>query len=138
MTDMENQQTPNMELPRPVNNPDGLNLEGVSGGVPELQPTSEAISASSAPKTTTVGGPQSVTSIISNGAAVSAAQSPLITDSPSIADDVDLIEKEWVNKARQIVERSKADPYVQNKELNIFKADYMKKRYGKDIKVASE
>lgn len=55
--------------------------------------------------------------------------------SPAIADDVDLIEKEWVTRARQIVDQTKQDPYLQNKEINKVKADYIKKRYNKDIEL---
>lgn len=55
---------------------------------------------------------------------------------PQIADDSDLIEKEWVVKAKQIVERTKDDPHQQNKEMNLMKADYLKKRYNKDIKLS--
>ena len=47
-----------------------------------------------------------------------------------------LIEKEWVVKAKQIVEKTKDNPYNQNKELTVFKADYMKKRYNKTIKLS--
>lgn len=54
---------------------------------------------------------------------------------PAVADDLDLIEKEWVEKAKGIVEQTKNDPYKQNKEMNLFKADYMKKRYNRDVKV---
>lgn len=53
---------------------------------------------------------------------------------PAIADD-DLIEKEWVNKAKQIVERTRDDPYKQSEELTHVKVDYMKKRYNKTIKL---
>ena len=75
---------------------------------------------------------------------------PLPTPSPSLAmpndsqavagatlpaDDGDLIEKEWVIKAKQIIERTRNDPYQQSEDLTLFKADYMKKRYGKTIKV---
>ncbi len=56
-------------------------------------------------------------------------------DSPHEAEDNDLIEQEWVNKARDIVERTLEDPYQQNKDLSLFKADYMKKRFKRDIKV---
>jgi hypothetical protein len=52
------------------------------------------------------------------------------------ADDGDLIEKEWVTKAKQIVERTRDDPYKQSEDLTLFKADYMRKRYGKTIKVS--
>jgi hypothetical protein len=54
---------------------------------------------------------------------------------PAVADDLDLIEKEWVEKAKAIVAKTRSDPYNQNKEMNRFKADYMQKRYGKEIKL---
>jgi hypothetical protein len=57
-------------------------------------------------------------------------------DNPAQAsDDSDLIEKEWVNKAKQIVEQTKDSPYQQSEELTVFKADYMKKRYNRAIKL---
>ena len=54
---------------------------------------------------------------------------------PDLAEDVDLIEKEWVEKAKAIVSHTKEDPRRQNTELNRMKADYIKKRYNKDIQV---
>jgi Txe/YoeB family toxin of Txe-Axe toxin-antitoxin module len=53
---------------------------------------------------------------------------------PSMADDVDLIEKEWVERAKQIVEQTKHDPYQQNEAMMKMKTDYLKKRYNRDIK----
>ncbi len=52
---------------------------------------------------------------------------------PDEASDSDLIEKEWVIKAKQIVEHTAEDPYLQQQELSKMKADYMKKRYNKDL-----
>ncbi len=57
------------------------------------------------------------------------------TSSPHIADDADLIEKEWVEKAKMIVHVTKDDPYKQTKEMTRMKADYLKKRYNKDLKL---
>lgn len=54
---------------------------------------------------------------------------------PELAEDVDLIEKEWVEKAKAIVNHTKDDPNRQSKEINKMKADYIKKRYNKDIQV---
>lgn len=72
-----------------------------------------------------------------NQAAPQADNSTTIQAPPSaIADDGDLIEKEWVHKAKQIVESNRDDPYKQSEELTVFKADYMKKRYGKNIKLS--
>jgi hypothetical protein len=53
---------------------------------------------------------------------------------PAVANDIDLIEKEWVNKAKAIVAQTRTDPHAQNQQMNVMKADYMKKRYNKDIK----
>ena len=55
---------------------------------------------------------------------------------PSVADDADLIEKEWVHKAKEIIKQTQTDPHVQSRELNIFKADYMQKRYNKVLKLS--
>lgn len=51
------------------------------------------------------------------------------------AEDNELIEKEWVQKAKQIIERTAEDPHKQKDEITAFSASYLKKRYGKDIKV---
>lgn len=64
--------------------------------------------------------------------------SPVATAMPAIADDTDLIEKEWIAKAKEIIARTKQDPYQQNKEVEHMKADYMKKRYSKDIKITED
>lgn len=55
---------------------------------------------------------------------------------PVAAEHSDLIEKEWVSKAKEIVERTKSDPYIQNKEMSKVKAEYIKRRYNKDLKLS--
>jgi Txe/YoeB family toxin of Txe-Axe toxin-antitoxin module len=55
---------------------------------------------------------------------------------PAIADDVDLIEKEWVKKISQIVLKTKGNPYERARQLTILKQDYLQKRYSKTIKIA--
>lgn len=62
-------------------------------------------------------------------------QSTQKDDNPLVANDDDIIEKEWVNKAKQIVKNTKSDPYTQEREVSKLQADYLKKRYGKDVKV---
>lgn len=54
---------------------------------------------------------------------------------PPMADDGDLIEKEWVHKVKQVVHGTAHDPYEQNRQFTKLKADYMQKRYGKSIKL---
>lgn len=63
---------------------------------------------------------------------------PIKDDNPQIADDADLIEKEWVDKAKELVDRTKSDPRQQNIALNKMKADYLKKRFNKVIKTEKE
>lgn len=58
-----------------------------------------------------------------------------VADDPLIADDVDVIEKEWVDKAKRIVNSTKDDPYTQEKEVSKLQADYLMKRYNKQVKL---
>jgi hypothetical protein len=55
-----------------------------------------------------------------------------------MADDSDLIEREWVQKAKDIVAATNEDPYRQNKEMGHYKATYVKKRFNKDIRVSEQ
>ena len=55
---------------------------------------------------------------------------------PSMADDVDLIEKEWVNKAKEIINKTNNDPYERSRQLTLLKSEYLQKRYNKLIKIA--
>ena len=72
----------------------------------------------------------------SNGSAA-AVTAPAIT-LPPMADDSDLIEKEWVEKAKEIVSKTSQDPYQQNREMTLAKADYLKKRYNREIKISED
>lgn len=55
---------------------------------------------------------------------------------PVVAADEDLIEKEWVDKAKQIVAETRDDPRRRAEQANALQKDYMKKRFGKDIGTA--
>ncbi|HET6747607.1 MAG TPA: hypothetical protein VFH06_05905 [Candidatus Saccharimonadales bacterium] len=52
---------------------------------------------------------------------------------PLVAADDDLIEKEWVDKAKAIVTKTKDDPYQREQEVGKLQADYLRKRYGKEL-----
>lgn len=54
----------------------------------------------------------------------------LIT-TPIIAADEDLIEKEWVDKAKKIINDTKSDPYRQEEAISSLRSDYINKRYGR-------
>jgi len=50
------------------------------------------------------------------------------------AADKDVIEKQWVQKAKEIVADTKSDPYKQKSEMSKAKADYIQKRFKKTVK----
>jgi len=56
------------------------------------------------------------------------ATQPEETDTP--------LDEEWVAKAHVVVNQTHSDPYVQSRELSKLKAQYVKARYNKDIKVS--
>ena len=55
---------------------------------------------------------------------------------PLVAKDDDLIEKEWVDKAKQIVNQTKDNPHQQDKEITELQVDYLKKRFGRELGAA--
>lgn len=59
-------------------------------------------------------------------------------DNPLIAGDDDLIEKEWVEKAKRIISETHDDPYTQDKAVNRLQADYINKRYGRKLGLPPE
>lgn len=77
---------------------------------------------------------QVATDDTSSTAALPQTQSQAQSSNPQIADDVDVIEKEWVDKAKSIVSSTKDSPHMQEKEVSKLQADYLMKRYGKQIK----
>lgn len=56
-----------------------------------------------------------------------------VSDTPTVAADEDLIEKEWVDKAKKIILETKDDPYRREQEVGKLQADYLQKRYGKEL-----
>ncbi|MFZ2836043.1 MAG: hypothetical protein WAZ21_01860 [Candidatus Saccharimonadales bacterium] len=54
-------------------------------------------------------------------------------DTPLVAADEDLIEKEWVDKAKKIILETRDDPYAREAAVTQLQADYLRKRYGKEL-----
>lgn len=52
---------------------------------------------------------------------------------PTVANDDDLIEKEWVDKAKKVLAETRDDPYRREQEVNRLQADYLFKRYGRTL-----
>lgn len=128
----QNLPTPSFELPQPTPSPNGgENVEHVGRPASfEHQPSGRAgaplPAAMMSPAHVPLNAPPSVTPKPPAGRSAT----------PALADDADLIEKAWVEKAKAIVAQTRHDPYEQNRALTNFKADYMKKRFNMDIKQA--
>ncbi len=76
--------------------------------------------------------PLDVTSDKNDQAKPAAPISPLTKDLK--AEEADLIEKQWIDKAKTIVEKTRSDPHLQKDQMSRIKADYIQKRYKKIIK----
>lgn len=59
--------------------------------------------------------------------------SPSTLATPIVAADEDLIEKEWVDKAKEIIEQTKDDPHARTQRVNELQRDYLQKRFGKVV-----
>ena len=110
--------------------------------IPTPLPEGGPVAGEQAPAAGQAGAYTPTTSVASQAAAPPPAVTP-VDDTPkaddtSVADDVDVIEKEWVNRAKQVVARTKADPREQEKQVSKLQADYLKKRYGKEVKLSQE
>lgn len=73
--------------------------------------------------------PAPPTAAVDDGSAVATPSS----DTPVIAADEDLIEKEWVDRAKKILAQTKDDPYRREQEVSKLQADYLRKRYGREL-----
>jgi hypothetical protein len=56
----------------------------------------------------------------------------------SSLDDNSSIPKEWILKAKKIINSTISDPRQQNLEINKLKAEYMKQRFNIDIKIPND
>jgi len=52
---------------------------------------------------------------------------------PIVAGDDDLIEQAWVASAKKIIAETKDDPYKREQEVVKLQADYLRKRYGREV-----
>jgi len=63
---------------------------------------------------------------------------PQTTGPATASNDVDVIEKEWVDKAEAIVKQNEDDPYAEEDAVEELQTDYKKKRYNHTIDKSQE
>lgn len=71
-------------------------------------------------------------------AAAAPSQSVIANPQSSSVDGFDALEQEWIDRAKDIVEQTKSDPFTESKELAKVKAAYMQARYNKHINVPED
>lgn len=127
-------------LPNPNNNSStAVGESGLANQIPEQIPVTSPEQSSQPPSLLNSQQVQDDQTTVIQQTTVQADQNSVVTDDqsmPAIADDVDVIEKEWVDKAKKIVNSTKNDPREQEKEVSKLQADYLMKRYGKQVKIA--
>jgi hypothetical protein len=105
----------------------------------EIPQAPEVTTASAAPTVAQPATPTASPSVDAVMAAADAGGTPAVAAAPqppvgpTIADDVDVIEKEWVDKTEDIIAKTAGDPHAEEEAIEDLTIDYMKKRYDKDI-----
>ena len=101
-------------------------MEQTPVGVADNQPATSSVTlppvASTIPATPV---PQGIKTPTAPG--ISSGSAPLI------AGDEDIIEKEWVDKLKNIISLTKDDPHERARVVAQLQADYLKKRYNRTL-----
>jgi hypothetical protein len=97
--------------------------------VPENVAPSAPLSA--APGLTPAQAADAVAAVAATDVSAGASTAPVAN--PLIAADIDVIEKEWVDKTEAIIAKTAGDPHAEEEAVEDLQIDYMKKRYGKDV-----
>lgn len=74
---------------------------------------------------------------ISNAPVTAQPQTVTVSDDMK-ADDIDVIEKEWVERAKKLLQSTGDDPYLGTHQVSILKAEYMKKRFNRELKLPEQ
>ena len=138
--DPQFEKTPGLALPNPATEQGIHGVPSHSGGVAHeaLLPQVEGV-ANVAPVPTVPphisAGPAAMHGPVSG----QAPQAPAVA-APAVSgdDNTDALDEEWINKAKAIVEQTKHDPRLESTQLSKVKAEYLRIRYNKHIKVAEE
>ncbi len=130
---------PNFNMPRPTTEQYAPLEAGpeVPLSSPEQaeQTTEQGISAEQAPAFTPPPLPilpQPVTPAVDDSSVV-VSQVTVLGDIPDVAADDNLIEKEWVDKAKHIITETADDPHAREQAVSQLQKEYLRRRYGKEL-----
>jgi hypothetical protein len=122
--------------PLPPQSPEPQQLGQITNLEVTPQPSMPVAPAASGSPAPTV--PMTAASTPASPAPGTVAASLPPVSGPAMADDVDVIEKEWVDRAEQVVAATADDPHAEEEAVEDLQIDYLKKRYGKTVKKAPE
>jgi len=131
---MNGSSSPSPELPLPMPTPEqGVGSTEALVGIESKSGAVDGVSQ----------GPTSTMPVIDPSQFATATQASTATvndnqEDKTEADDADVIEKEWVTKAKLIVDSTRNNPNQQSSELSKFKAEYLKKRFNKEVRTVKE
>ncbi len=121
----------------PVENGSNSSWESMSNGVPAERvgsfSTAERGDSDSKIAQAQPLAPQPVPVVVQPNSNVQAIDKPQSDKNPESAADEDLIEKEWVDRAKAIISETYGDPREREKRISALRRDYIEKRYGKRI-----
>lgn len=70
------------------------------------------------------------------------APGPAVDDAimanPIAANDDDVIEKEWVDRAKQVILQTRDNPFAREKAIGELQRDYLMKRYGRQLGASND
>jgi hypothetical protein len=89
-----------------------------------------------------------INSIVSEINTVTAIPAPIVDDSVVVTDTTNLadiatsddgvIEREWVDRAKKIINETKSNPYKQEEEVKQLQNDYLREKFGRGLDAKSE
>jgi len=61
-----------------------------------------------------------------------------VVSAPLAAADQDVVEPEWVDAAEKTIQQTAGNPYAEEEAVEALQIDYLKKRYGYEVKKPEE
>lgn len=70
---------------------------------------------------------------VATGAPATQAPTQTVLEDDLPAEDVDVIEKEWVDRAENIIKTTANDPFAEEQQEESLSKEYLKKRFNVDV-----
>lgn len=138
--DPQPERTPGLALPKPSPEQGSFNAAPTASGIGAHEALLPAVEAPLAPAMAPpmAAPPAQLPTAQPHALAPAAPVANPLTATTTTDDNTSTLDDEWISKAKAIVEQTKHDPHLESRELSKVKADYLRIRYNKHIKVVEE